>query len=231
MQKFPKALSKQIRVFFCKYNDPSYVKMEKLDIIVRVFRRQNAQLVLDELSEYCNAVDVAFVRKSVRCIGQIAVRMRDAAQRCVDILVALVNGKADYAIEEAVCVVCDVLRKYPGEFESILANVCANLEQLKEPRAKAAGIWILGEYARFIEKVDVLLDPFLDTFHDEQPLVQLAILSALVKVFCESPEATSDQLQFVLNEATKPGNVPDVRNRALIYWRVLSTDVNIARKC
>lgn len=230
VHKYPKALAKQIRLFFCKYNDPSYVKMEKLDIIVTICRPQNAQLVLDELNEYCNAVDVAFVRKSVRCIGQIALKMQEASRRCVDILVSLVSGKANYAIEESVCVVCDILRKYPGQFESILETVCSNLYQLKEPRAKAAGIWILGEYCHLIDQVDQVLDPFLDNFHDEQPLVQLTILSTLVKVYCDKPSSTSDQLQFVLTEATKPGNVPDVKNRALIYWRVLSTDANLAKE-
>ena len=141
--------------------------MEKLDITVTICRPQNAQLILDELNEYCNAVDVAFVRKSVRCIGQIAINMKEASRRCVDILVSLVSGKALYAIEESVCVACGLLRKYPGETESILETVCTNLEPLKEPRAKAAGIWLLGEYEHLIDKVDDLLDLFLDTFHDE----------------------------------------------------------------
>ena len=229
VQKYPKALSKQIKMFFCKYNDPSYVKMEKLDIVVTICRQRNAQLVLDELNEYCNSVDVAFVRKSIKCIGQIAIKLPEAAKRCVDILVSLVSGKASYAIEESVCVICDLLRKYPGEFESILNTVCQNLDQLKEARAKAVGIWILGEYCHLIENVDVLLDPYLDTFHDEQPIVQLTILSSLVKLFIYNQDIAKDQLQFVLSEATKPGNIPDVKNRALIYWRVLSANVSIAK--
>ena len=229
VQKYPRSLSKEIRVFFCKYNDPSYVKMEKLDIIVTICRPHNCQLVLDELNEYCNSVDVAFVKKSVKCIGQIALKMPEAARRCVDILVGLVGSKADYTVEEAVCVVCDILRKYPGKFESIIATVCSNMEQLKEPRAKASGIWILGEYCSIIERVDDLLDPYLDTFHDEQPIVQLAILTSIVKIFLFKP-STKDQLQYVLQEATKPGNVPDVKNRAFVYWRVLSMpDLSVAQ--
>jgi len=222
-------ISKDIRVFFCKYNDPSYIKMEKLDIIVTICGPQNAQLVLDELNEYCNSVDVAFVRKSIKCVGQIAVKIEAAARRCVDILVSLVSGKADYAIEESIIVVCDILRKFPGNFESILSKVCPSIEQLKESRAKAAGIWLLGEYCSIIENVDVLLDPFLYTFQDETPQVQLQILSSLVKVYIEKPDETRDQLQFVLNEATKDSNVPDVKNRALIYWRILSADPQVAK--
>jgi hypothetical protein len=182
------------------------------------------------LQEYCNSVDVAFVRKSIKAIGQIAIKIESAARRCVDILSSLVTGRADYSIEEAVCVTCDILRKFPGEFEGIIPKVCSNLESIKEPRAKACAIWILGEYCKHIDNVDEILDPFLDTFHDEQPIVQLQILTSLVKVYLEKPEETKDQLQFILTEATKEGNYPDVKNRAVVYWRVLSNDPEVARR-
>lgn len=229
VRKYPKSLSKDIRFFFCKYNDPSYVKMEKLDIIVTICTPLNAQLVLDELNEYCNEIDVAFVRKSIRCIGQLAIKIEASARRCVDILVSLISGKAEYAVEESIIIVCDILRKFPGAFESIISKVCCSLERLKEPRSKAAGIWILGEYCQIIENVDVLLDPFLDNFHDEPPNVQLQLLSALVKVYLNNPTESQDQLQFILNEATKDKNAPDVVNHALIYWRLLSTNQEIAK--
>ena len=188
------------------------------------------RLILDELQEYCNSVDVAFVRKSIRAVGQIAIKIESAARRCVDILTSLVQGKADYAIEEAVCVTCDLLRKFPGEFEGIISNVCSNLEMIKEPRAKASAIWILGEYCQHIDNVDEILDTYLETFHDEQQIVQLQLLTALVKAYLERPEQTKDQLQFILNEATKEGNFPDVKNRAVVYWRILSNDPSIAKK-
>ncbi|OHT14265.1 Adaptin N terminal region family protein [Tritrichomonas foetus] len=229
VQKYPKALSREIRVFFCKYNDPSYIKMEKLNVMVTICCPQTAQVVLDELSEYCNEVDVAFVRRAIDCIGQIAVKIEAAARRCVDVLIELVSGKADYAVEEAIIVFCDILRKFPGTFESVLSKVCAGFEIIKEPRAKAAAIWILGEYCDLIESVDVLMDPYLDTFHDEQPQVQLQILSSMIKIYIYKPDDTRDQLQFILNEATKESNIPDVKNRALIYWRILSADPQVAK--
>lgn len=229
VQRYPNALSREIRVFFCKYNDPSYIKMEKLNVIVTICSPATAQLVLDELNEYCNEVDVAFVRRSIDCIGQIAIKIEAAARRCVDILVDQVCGKADYAIEESIIVFCDILRKFPGTFESVLTKVCAGFESIKEPRAKVAAIWILGEYCDLIESVDVLMDPYLDTFHDEQPQVQLQILSSMIKIYIYKPDDTRDQLQFILNEATKDSNVPDVKNRALIYWRILSADLQVAK--
>src|SRR5690606_36367917 len=59
--------------FFCKYNDPLYVKMEKLDILVSLTTARSADRVLLELREYCSQVDIPFVRKSVACIGKVAI--------------------------------------------------------------------------------------------------------------------------------------------------------------
>ena len=229
VQKYPGFLSKEVRLFFCKYNDPSYVKMQKLDIITANCNPKNASLVLDELAEYCNEVDVGFVRKSISSIGEIALILPSCARRCVDILVSLIEGKAEYSIEQSIIVLSNILRKYPGQFESIIGKIFNNIDQLKDPDSRAAMIWILGEYNTIIDKVDLILDPFLDNFHDEVPKVQLQLISSIVKIYLDNPDNSQDQLQFILNEATKESILPDVRNRALIYWRMLSLNPNLTR--
>ena len=228
--KYPKALSKEIRIFFCKYNDPSYVKIEKLDIVLSICTPKNINLVISELSEYCNSVDVGFVKKSIRCLGQVAIKIPEAAAKCVDVLVDLVSGHADYAIEESIIVVTDLLRCYPGRFESIIENVCSNIDRVKDSHAKASLIWILGEYCFLIDKIDVIMDPFLDSFIDDSPEVQVQLVTAMVKVYLNRPDESKDQLQFILTEATKETILPDVRNRALTYWRLLSADSEATKK-
>lgn len=52
-----------MQVFFCKYNDPIYVKLEKLDIMIALANERNIDQVLLELKEYATEVDVDFVRK------------------------------------------------------------------------------------------------------------------------------------------------------------------------
>lgn len=39
-------------MFFVKYNDPIYVKLEKLDIMIRLTNHSNIAQVLAELKEY-----------------------------------------------------------------------------------------------------------------------------------------------------------------------------------
>ena len=45
-------LAAEARVFFCKYNDPIYVKLEKLDIMAALASDKTTMAVLAELKEY-----------------------------------------------------------------------------------------------------------------------------------------------------------------------------------
>lgn len=45
--------------------------------------------------------------------------------------------------------------------------MCANLDELDEPEAKASLIWIIGEYANKIDNADELLGIFVDSFTEE----------------------------------------------------------------
>lgn len=47
----PEILCEEMKVFFVKYNDPIYVKLEKLDIMIRLANEQNIAQVLSELKE------------------------------------------------------------------------------------------------------------------------------------------------------------------------------------
>lgn len=51
LQKRPELLMNETAVFFTKYNDPLYVKLEKLDIIVKLAAESNIDQVISELKE------------------------------------------------------------------------------------------------------------------------------------------------------------------------------------
>lgn len=51
LQRHPDVLKNDIRVFFCKYNDPIYVKVTKLELIYMLASEDNIDQVLAELKE------------------------------------------------------------------------------------------------------------------------------------------------------------------------------------
>ncbi|PYI22007.1 AP-2 adaptor complex subunit beta [Aspergillus violaceofuscus CBS 115571] len=230
LQKRPEVLRNDIRVFFCNYNDPIYVKVTKLELIFMLTTKENISVVLAELREYATEIDVHFVRKAVRAIGKLAIKIESAARQCIDTLLDLVNAKIPYIVQEATVVIRNIFRKYPNQYENIISNVIQNIDELDEPEAKAAIIWIIGQYADRIENSDGLLQDYLATFHDETIEVQLALLTATVKFFIQRPTKGQQLVPQVLKWCTEETDDPDLRDRGYMYWRLLSTDPAAAKQ-
>jgi vesicle coat complex subunit len=213
IQRRPAILQNEVKVFFCKYNDPIYVKLAKLEIMYRLTREDNVSEVLAELKEYASEVDVDFVRKAVRSIGRLAIKIAAAADQCVMVLLELMKTKISYVVQEAIVVIKDIFRRYPNKYERVISVLCENLDVLDEPEAKASMIWIVGQYADRIENSDELLEDFMFAFKEEPAEVQLALLTATVKLFIRRPTAAQELLPRVLKLATEEAENPDLRDR------------------
>jgi len=166
LQAKPDILSKELRVFFCKYNDPPYVKLQKLEIMVRIANDKNFEQLLAELKEYALEVDMDFVKRAVKAIGQVAIKIEAASEKCVNTLLDLIATKVNYVVQEVVVVIKDILRKYPG-YEGVIPTLCKYIDELDEPNARGSLIWIVGEYAEKIKNADEILSGFVDVFAEE----------------------------------------------------------------
>lgn len=229
LQKYPDILSNQMRIFFCKYNDPLYLKVEKLDIMIRLANPKNVETLLSELKEYALEVDMDFVRRAVKAIGQCAIKVESSTERCVNVLLDLIATKVNYVVQEAVIVMRDILRRYPG-YEGVIPTLCQGIDELDEPEARAAMIWIVGEYADKIDNADELIATFIESFTDEPTQVQLQLLTATVKLFLLKPQNTQPLVQRVLQTITNECDNADLRDRAYIYWRLLSANPQASKE-
>jgi hypothetical protein len=91
-------------------------------------------------------------------------------------------------------------------------------------------VWVIGQYASRIENSDALLEDFLFSFAEEPVEVQLALLTATVKLFIQRPTKGQELVPKVLKWATEETDNPDLRDRAYMYWRLLSTDMEAAKR-
>ncbi|KAL0227700.1 hypothetical protein RCL1_003843 [Eukaryota sp. TZLM3-RCL] len=228
--KSPHLLSSHYKPFFCKYNDPVYVKLEKVDVLVSIATDDNVAAILAEFQDYCNEVDVDFVRKSVRAIGLCAIKLQNSATFCVEQLLSLMKNKVSHVVQEGISVIRDIFRRYPNTYEASIAVLCNHLTSLDEPDAKAAMVWIVGEYANRIANVADLIEIFVETFLEEPVHVQLAILTATVKCYLRKPREVKPFLSKVLDYSTNQSDNPDLRDRGFIYWRLLSLSPEAAKK-
>ena len=166
----------------------------------------------------------------MRAIGRCALKVESTVDKCVSVLVTLLQSRISYVVQEAVIVIRDIFRKYPGKYTTVIVSLCQVMELLDDPDAKASMVWIIGEYCDVIDNAGELLDVFLDSFHDEGPAVQLEDLTAVVKLFLKHPSEGQSLVTSVLTMATEESTNADVRDRGYLYWRLLSADAKLAKQ-
>ena len=213
-------------MFFCRFNDPIYVKLAKIDVLVSVADTSNVDIILAEFHEYCNDIDQDLVRRSIKAIGQVVCKVERVAKRGVEALKEHINheGGSESALQEAVVVASKIFRKYPKKFEGLIKDICTHMKRIDEPESKSAFIWILGEFAEKIDNVEDMLQYFVESFSDETTHVCLQILTAAVKIYVKKSDECEEMVMNVLHLASEESNNPDLRDRGYIYWRMLSTD-------
>lgn len=217
--------------FFCRYNEPSYIKQVKIDILTLLADFNSAEHIVLELSEYVTEVDVEIARRAIRAIGTIAVHVPSTSEMIVSSLSNLLELDIDYVCTEAAVVMKDLVRKYPEQFQQASGAVQKCLKIVSEPDGKSALLWILGEYGLLIEDAPYLLEPMIDGFMEEPSgAVQLEMLTATVKLFFCRPPEVQKMLGRLLQEAIQECTHPDVRDRALLYYRLLQVSPEEARR-
>lgn len=65
--------------FYCRINEPSYIKHLKLDILAAIADETNAYDIATELTEYVNDIDEKLARKAIRTVGKIALEVMHTA--------------------------------------------------------------------------------------------------------------------------------------------------------
>jgi vesicle coat complex subunit len=98
LQKQPKIFESNIKVFFCKFNEPIYVKLEKIEILIKVSNESNSEAILSELKEYSTDIDLELVQASVKAIGHIILQNDKAVKKAAEVIYEIVKGGQELAL-------------------------------------------------------------------------------------------------------------------------------------
>ncbi|KAL6615614.1 hypothetical protein ACP70R_037884 [Stipagrostis hirtigluma subsp. patula] len=230
VMRAPMLFSSDYKSFYCHFSDPSYVKKLKLEMLTAIANESNTYEIVTELCEYAGNVDVPIARESIRAVGKIALQQYDV-NAIVDRLLQFLEMDKDYVTAETLVLVKDLLRKYPQWSHDCIA-VVGNIssKNIQEPKAKAALIWMLGEYSQDMHDAPYVLESLVENWDEEHsPEVRLHLLTAVMKCFFKRPPETQKALGATLAAGLSDTH-QDVHDRALFYYRLLQYDPAVAER-
>ena len=126
----------------------------------------------------------------------------------------------------------NIFRKYRSaieEFEEFLTNLA--FDSISEIEAKAAYIWILGEFGSQIEMAPYLLERMIEIHKDLQSVeISMELLTSITKLFFTRSPEVKEMLGKFFKFAITDNNDVDLRDRAAFYYKLLKSDISLAKK-
>jgi vesicle coat complex subunit len=186
--------------FFIKYDEPSYIKNLKLEILAHIASPNNIQEIVNELSEYVTDVNAEIAKKSIRCFGTIIIRIPKMSKTVAAQLRNFLSLRISYVTTETVVVLKDILRKYRtfiDDFIPFFTKIA--LDQITEVDGKCAYVWILGEFGEEIDESPYILEKMIEE-QKEFNSVKLSsvLLTSIFKLFFKrAPEVQKMLGQFL----------------------------------
>lgn len=229
----PVIFEKEHRHFFVRVGEPDFLRLQKLQILSNIACEENVSSILSEMESYVRDHDKGFVRSAIRCVGRIASRLPDYADRCLRGLMGLVTSQYEEVVAESVVVIRQLLQRHP-EHDDVILTLVRKLGHTRVPAARAAIVWILGEFQHKPSIHPLAPDALRKLargFRDEEVVVKTQILNLAVKLALHRPdiEAVGLLMTYVLDLARYDKNY-DLRDRARMLRALMLGDEDMRER-
>jgi len=236
VEKFP-GLFQNVRVFFINYNDPCYIKFEKVKLMFRLCDQNNVKIIINEFAEYSYDTNAELSRMAFQYLWKIGLKFESASEAVVTAMYTILlnssdSGFNDHLLNEAV-VGCDfIYRRYqvPTILSNIVMLIAGSYSRINENDSQRSLLSILPQFAEVLKSAQEIIGSFVDSFVEMATEVRLALLTATVRMFIAEPIKYKEPVYRLLQMAAEQVEVPDVRDRAFIYWRLLDMSPVLASR-
>eukprot|EP01147_Barroeca_monosierra_P004316 gene4316-6624_t len=234
VKRRPHIFAGDFKALFARFTDPAYVKAKKLMILTDISDENNSEKIIEELTAYVTDIDIEMARRAVRAVGRIAIRLPSVIDSIITALLAFLELRSSYLTAETLVVMRDILRRYPEQADTLVPQLydLIDLPSLDdEADARAALVWMMGEFGELIEESPYVLEGLIDDISTEKSAdVRLQLLTSTVKLFFKRPPEVQKMLGRLLDSVISNEMHQDVHDRALLYYRLLSTNHQEAQR-
>ena len=193
------------------------LKFEVLTLVFPHCENHIRELILSELEHFTRSTEPEMVQQSVRAIGRCAQHDHHASTRCLRLLLSQLSSQDGNLVAESLTVIRHLIQQDPPAHVQTVVRLAKNLDTMTNPQARAAIIWLVGEFAGLPDDENIAPDVLrilTKGFVDESEAAKMQIILLAAKVYLHyllrstAPSTVNGQE----TENTTPANDQDVAN-------------------
>eukprot|EP01125_Pyxidicula_operculata_P021846 TRINITY_DN8691_c0_g1_i1.p1 TRINITY_DN8691_c0_g1~~TRINITY_DN8691_c0_g1_i1.p1 ORF type:complete len:820 (+),score=227.71 TRINITY_DN8691_c0_g1_i1:325-2460(+) len=230
-KRIPTMFSSDYKMFYPKDKEPAYLKLLKIKLLKSLANETNARDILSELGANVMDKDITVSNAAIQAIGQIAFNLPIISEFSLELLLGFLElEQLQHILATTLVVMKDMLRQFPDQAHDIVPRLARNLEIVKETEAIAAIVTMIGEYGQIIEDGPYILEEVIFDWEKHDSKVKNQLIVGTLKLFFKRPVEMKPILSKLFSKSLEDFSHPDVHDRALLYYRLLSSNVEKCRQ-
>lgn len=226
------------KVFFLNFNEPMYIKTEKVKLLSTLCNSSNHKLIITEIYEYCNDPSPEFSRLSIEILWRIALRLEIALPSILKIFTKVLkdsqnNSFVNHLLNEICYGLHFLVRKYKNKFDvkDQIGIILKSWDRLVDKNSKTSYLYFFNKFG--LSQKDEIVNQITECcqdFENEDEEVQLMTLSLVMKFYLDFPSQLDSLAKRIFKYCTEINHNPDLRDKAFIYWRLITINKSVAKK-
>jgi AP-1 complex subunit beta-1 len=172
-QRHPEIFT-DIKCFFIRYNDPSFVKHEKLKMILKLADAKNWEVVVNELNEYAYDIDTDFTQKAVHALWQVCLKVSLSLEKVCTTLSNVLkdlcgNDHGNHFVNEIAIAFQQIMRRYPKSRDYLgpVTEIIGLADSITTADGKVSLLYFCGEFSEKIKNTEEIINTFIRNMVDE----------------------------------------------------------------
>jgi len=218
-------------MFYVKDKDPLYLKLMKVKVLESVATDNNANDIMNELGYYVTDKEAYLSKQAISAISRLSIRLAKTSFRGLELLLSFLElEQMQHVLATTLIAMRDMLWRYPEQAHDIIPRLAQYLDIVQEPNAVAAIVTMIGEYGQIIPDGPYILEEVIKEWENQPAPVRMQLIVGTLKLFFKRPVEVKPILGKLFVKALDDFSHPDIHDRALFYYRILSRDVEKCKR-
>ncbi|CAG8557076.1 3389_t:CDS:10 [Ambispora gerdemannii] len=234
----PNIFCKDYKYFYRRVKEPSFITLEKLDILELIVNEATVKEIVDEVSGYIIETSGLLRRKSVNLVASIATKFNKILNYSLEIFMRLLETNVESIVSEILgCLqgFDNIILKNIKSFPLVLISTWPSINFEKSSPVGLIFLNFLSLFGDEILEAPYIVESFIDTLEKYQSSkFRIQLLNTTVSLFLRRPGECREMLGRLFKATIKDDQNQqqslDVRERGLFLYRLLQSDIQMAKK-
>ncbi|XP_053396052.1 AP-4 complex subunit beta-1-like isoform X2 [Mercenaria mercenaria] len=225
-----KILAPNYKNLFCKFKDPAYLKVQKLQFITEMINVENFKDILEEIVINCTNASAEVSLCAIQSLGNIVTSFPDLSEKLLKAFNKLLQSDKDHVVSNTLQVLVKLSEKNQAALNELGDQLCVIARKLSDNDGRSSALYLIAQMDNGSSESLFVIEDFIEQFDDLDAEVKSQLLLTGIKMFFRRPAEFQNILGELFDLCLREVEPRELNQQARFYYSIFEANVDTAKQ-